>query len=47
MVVVDKFSKLAKFGATNITTTMIKTTKLFFDIWVKHNGMLEVIMSVP
>jgi hypothetical protein len=44
MVVVDRFSKLAKFGPTKITTTMTKTTKLF-DMWVKHNSMLEVIMS--
>lgn len=45
MVVVDRFSKLAKFGPIKITTTITKTTKLFFDMWVKHNGMLEVIMS--
>jgi hypothetical protein len=36
---------LAKFGPTKITTTLKKTTKLFFNMWVKHNGMLEVIVN--
>jgi hypothetical protein len=45
MVVVDRFSKLAKFGPTKITITMAKTKKLFFNMWVKHNGMLKVIVN--
>jgi hypothetical protein len=42
--VVDKFSKLAKFALTQINTTTTGTTKLIFDMWVRHNGMLEVIV---
>jgi hypothetical protein len=43
--VVDKFSKLAKFAPTQINTTTAGITKLFFDMWVQHNGMLEVIVT--
>jgi hypothetical protein len=35
LVVVDRFSKLAKFGTTKTTTTIVETTTLFFDMWVK------------
>jgi hypothetical protein len=44
-VVVDKFSKLMKFAPTQTNTTTMGTTKLFFDMWVHHNGMLKVIMN--
>jgi hypothetical protein len=44
-VVVDKFSKLTKFTPTQINTMAARMAKLFFNMWVQHNGMLEVIMS--
>ncbi len=44
-VVVDKFLKLAKFAPTQINATTMGTTKLFFDMWVWHNGMTEVIVN--
>jgi hypothetical protein len=44
-VVVDKFSKLMKFALTQTNTITMGMTKLFFEMWVQHNGMLEVIMN--
>lgn len=44
LVVVDRFSKLAKFGTTKTTTTIVETTTLFFDMWVRHHGMPKVIV---
>ncbi len=44
-VVVDRFSKLTKFTPTQINTMVAGTTKLFFDMWVQHNGMLKVIVN--
>jgi hypothetical protein len=44
-VVVDRFSKLVKFALIKINTTVIRMAKLFFDMWVQHNGMLEVIIN--
>ncbi len=43
--VVDKFSKLAKFALTQTNFVVVGTTKLFFNMWVWHNGMLEVILN--
>jgi len=45
LVVVDRFSKLAKFGTTKTIATMAKITTLFFNMWIRHHGMLEVIIS--
>jgi len=45
LVVVDRFSKLAMFGTTKTTATIVKTSTLFFDMWVRHHGMPEVIVS--
>ncbi len=44
-VVVNKFSKLAKFVSTQTNTTMARIAKLFFNMWVWHNGMSEVIVN--
>jgi hypothetical protein len=44
-VVVDRFLKLAKFALTQTNTTTVGTSKLFFDMWVRHNGMPKVIVS--
>jgi hypothetical protein len=44
-VVVHMFLKLVKFVSTQTNTTAARRTKLFFDVWVRHNGMLEVIIS--
>jgi hypothetical protein len=43
-VVVDMFSKLAKFAPTQINTTVVRMGKLFFDMWVRHNGMPKFIV---
>jgi hypothetical protein len=42
--VVNK-SKLAKFVPIQTNPTMARTMKLLFDMWVRHNNMLEVIVS--
>jgi hypothetical protein len=44
-VVVDMFLKLVKFASTQTNATTTGTTKLFFDMWVRHNGMPKVIVS--
>ncbi len=45
LVVVDSFFKLAKFEPTKTTTTTIDIMRLFFELWGKHNGMLEVTIN--
>lgn len=45
LVIVNRFSKLAKFGPTKTTTSTVETTTLFFDMWVRHYGMPKVIIS--
>jgi hypothetical protein len=37
--------KLTKFTPTQTNTTAVGTAKLFYKMWVQHNGMLEVIVS--
>jgi hypothetical protein len=44
-VVVNKFSKLVKFVSTQTNTTTVRIAKLFFNMWVWHNGMSEVIVN--
>jgi hypothetical protein len=43
-VVVNK-SKLAKFVPIQTNPTMAGMMKLLVDMWVRHNNMLEVIVS--
>ncbi len=43
-VVVNR-SKLAKFVLIQTNPTMAGMAKLLFDVWVKHNNMLEVIVN--
>jgi hypothetical protein len=38
LVVVDKFSKLAKVAPIKMITTF-DSAKLFFNMWVKHHGI--------
>jgi hypothetical protein len=45
LVVVNKFPKLVKFEPIKTITTMTNTIMLFIDMWVKENGMLEVVIS--
>jgi len=45
VVVVDQLSKLAKFMPTKATLMIIYMVTLFFEMWVTHNNMLEVIIS--
>jgi hypothetical protein len=44
-VVVDRTSKLAKLGPTKMITIIFDSTKLVFDMWVKHHGMPQFIMN--
>jgi hypothetical protein len=44
-VVVDRFLKVVKFALTQTNTTTSRTMKLFFDMCVQHNGMMEVIVN--
>ncbi len=43
LVVVDQVFKLAKMALTKTTT--FDSTKLFFDMWVRHHGVLQFIIS--
>jgi hypothetical protein len=45
LAMINKFSKLAKFGPIKTTTTTILTTNMFFNMWVRHHNILEVIVS--
>ncbi len=45
LAMVNKISKLAKFGPIKTTTTTILTTNMFFDMWVRHHDILKVIIS--
>jgi hypothetical protein len=45
LVVVDKFPKLVKFEPIKTITIMTNTTMLFFDMWVRDNGMLEITIN--
>jgi hypothetical protein len=45
LVVVDSFFKLAKFEPIKTTTTTIDIVRLFFELWGKHSGMLEVTVN--
>jgi hypothetical protein len=44
-VVVDRFFQLTKFRSTHTNTSVAGMQKLFFGMWVQHNGMPEVIVS--
>ncbi len=45
VVVVDRFSKLIKFALTQINAIVVGMVKLFFNMWVWHKGMPEVIVN--
>jgi hypothetical protein len=45
LVLRNKILKLAKFGPIETITMMMEITKLFLSMWVKHNGMLNVIIN--
>jgi hypothetical protein len=44
-VVVDQFSKLAKMVSINTIAKTFDSAKLFFDMWVRHHGMPQFIIS--
>jgi len=46
LVVVDRFSKLAKMAPIKTIATTFDLVKLFFDMWVRHHMMLQFIISV-
>jgi hypothetical protein len=46
-VVVDMFLKLVKFAPTQTNTTVVGMAKLFFDMWVQHNNMLDDALPTP
>jgi hypothetical protein len=45
VVVVDQFSKLAKMAPRKTIVTTFDSTKLFFDMWVRHHVMLQFSVS--
>jgi hypothetical protein len=45
LVVVDKFPKSVKFEPIKTITTTTNTTMLFFEMCIRDNDMLEVIIS--
>jgi hypothetical protein len=45
LVVVDQFSKVAKLALIKMTTIIFDSMKLFFDMWMRHHGMLQFIIS--
>jgi hypothetical protein len=44
-VVVNQLSKLAKMALTKTIGTTFDSIKLFFNMWVKHCGMTQFIVS--
>jgi hypothetical protein len=36
---------LANMAPTKMITTTFNSTKLFFDMWVRHHGMFQFILS--
>jgi len=44
LVVVNQFSKLEKIIPTNTIITTFNSTKLFFDMWIKHHRMPQFIV---
>ncbi len=45
LVVVNQFSKLAKMVPRKTIATTFDSTKLFFDMWIRHHVMLQFIIS--
>jgi hypothetical protein len=45
LVVVDQLSKLAKIAPTKTIVATFNSTKLFPDMWIKHHGVFQFIMS--
>ncbi len=45
LVVIKRLSKLAKMALTKTIATTFVSTKLFFNMWVKHHGMPQFIVS--
>jgi hypothetical protein len=45
LMVVDWLSKLAKMVPTKTIVTTFDLSKLFFDMWVTHQGMSQFIVS--
>ncbi len=43
--VVDRLFKLVKFALIQTNIIAARMTKLFFNMWVHHNGMMEVIVN--
>jgi hypothetical protein len=45
LVVVDQLSKLAKMVPTKTIIATFNSTKLFSNMWVKHHGVFQFIIS--
>ncbi len=45
LMVVNRFSTLAKMALIKTIITNFDSAKLFFDMWVKHDRMLQFIVS--
>jgi hypothetical protein len=45
LIIVIQFFKLAKMVRTKTMVTTFDSTMLLFDTWVRHHGMLHIIVS--
>jgi hypothetical protein len=45
LIVINQVFKLAKMVPTKMVTITFDLLKLFFNMWVKHHGMLQFIVS--
>jgi hypothetical protein len=45
LIVINQVFKLAKMVPTKMVTITFDSLKLFFNMWVKHHGMLQFIVS--
>ncbi len=45
LILVNQFFKLVKMVPTKTITTTFDSTRLLFDMWVKHHGILHIIVS--
>ncbi len=45
LIIINQFFKLAKMVPTKKSTTTFYSTRLLFDMWVRHHGMPHIIVS--
>jgi hypothetical protein len=45
LIIVNQFCKLTKVVLTKTISTIFYSMKSFFDMWVRHHGMLQFIVN--